>query len=106
MNRGRVDAHSLDVPELTKERLELVRKGGSVTGLVPTVSDIWRSRIRGVVSSTDTTAIEVLGTVGVGQRPLANKRPERRVGVNVAPFTDLLLVSRAHVRFEDLVDIP
>jgi hypothetical protein len=85
--------YSLNIPELTKEDLEFIREGGTVTGLVSTVSDIGRARVGGVVSSTDTTAVQVLSTVGVGQGPLADKRPQGRVGVRVASLTDLLQIS-------------
>jgi hypothetical protein len=49
--------YSLNIPELTKEDFEFIREGGTVTGLVSTVSDIGRARVGGVVSSTDTTAV-------------------------------------------------
>jgi hypothetical protein len=67
--------YSLDVPELTEEPLEVAREGGSVTGLVSTVSNRRRTRVRTVISSTDTAAVEVLGTVGIGQGPFADKGP-------------------------------
>ncbi len=93
-------------------RLVCSREVGAVTGLVRAAADIPAALAEAtIVSSTDTTTVEVLGTVSGSSGPLADNGPKVLVGLgetasHVAVVGDALI--RRHGNFlrrEDRVDV-